>query len=408
MMSIIPAIDVITSGITLLVAIYFTVSPAARWVMRRTPEGEPVNQKYLIFAIVAMFSSAILSEFIGMHAVFGAFVVGLAIPDGILATTLIEKLEDFVTGLLLPLYFASNGKNINLTSIKTPGISGFLTVVITLSTLARTGVSMLVSTSFYGFSANQGLLLGIFMNTKGILEMVVLRIGLDKNVLDTESYSLMVLMSVILTALVSPLSSLVARTRQNFINYKRRMLQRLRQDSELRVLACFYDSRDVSSFVNLLSVSHPTKISPILVCAVHLMELTSRESAMLIVQDRHRLDDDRLNRGSSENRGNFKKTHGQSHQILSALYNYEQSEAGTSVFPLTVVSPYSTMHEDIIRVAEDKHTALIILPFHKQKAVDGGMEVVNERIQNVNQNILANPPCSVAIFVDKHLGVTGR
>lgn len=102
------------------------------------------------------------------------------------------------------------------------------------------------------------------------------------------------------------------------------------------------------------------------------------------------------------------RTQAQSDHIVSAFENYEQHSGAVSVQPLTAISPYSTMHEDICNLAEDKRVALIIVPFHKQQTIDGGMEATNPAFRTVNQNVLANAPCSVGILVDRGLGATAR
>lgn len=98
------------------------------------------------------------------------------------------------------------------------------------------------------------------------------------------------------------------------------------------------------------------------------------------------------------------RTQAQSDHIINAFENYEQNAGNTvSVQPLTAISPYSSMHEDICSVAEDKRVAFIIIPFHKQQTVDGGMELINPAFRTINQNLLANAPCSVGILVDRGL-----
>lgn len=74
-----------------------------------------------------------------------------------------------------------------------------------------------------------------------------------------------------------------------------------------------------------------------------------------------------------------------------------------SVQSLTAVSPYQTMHEDVSVLAEDKHVSLIVLPFHKQQTVDGGMEPIHPALKGFNESILNSAPCSVGILVDRGL-----
>ncbi|KAI4383530.1 hypothetical protein MLD38_009358 [Melastoma candidum] len=144
--------------------------------------------------------------------------------------------------------------------------------------------------------------------------------------------------------------------------------------------------------INLLEASNPTKKSPIGAYVLHLVELTGRASAMLVVHNTRKAGRPAVNR-----------TQAQSDHIINAFENYEQHTSCVTVQPLTAISPYSTMHEDICNLAEDKRAALIIIPFHKQQTVDGGMEATNPAYRLINQNVLANAPCSVGILVDRGL-----
>lgn len=199
---------------------------------------------------------------------------------------------------------------------------------------------------------------------------------------------------MVMTGIISPIVATMYKPSRRSVPYKRRSLQRSKPDGELRVLVCIHTPRSVPTIINLLEASHPTKKSPICVYVLHLVELTGRASAMLIVHNTRRSGRPALNR-----------TQAQSDHIIHAFENFEQHSSCVSVQPLTAISPYSSMHEDICSLAEDKRVALIIIPFHKQQTVDGGMEATNPAFRTVNQNLLANAPCSVGILVDR--GLTG-
>jgi hypothetical protein len=100
-------------------------------------------------------------------------------------------------------------------------------------------------------------------------------------VLDDESFAVMVLVSVAMTTLVTPVVTSVYRPSRRLVGYKRRNLQRIRHDSELRMLACVHTTRNVPSVLSLLELSNPNKRSPIFIYALHLVELTGRASNML-------------------------------------------------------------------------------------------------------------------------------
>ncbi|KAE8663622.1 Cation/H(+) antiporter 15 [Hibiscus syriacus] len=387
---------VLLSSAAFVVICILFVRPAISWMIRRTPEGESFSDLYICFILTGVMISAFITDAIGTHSVFGAFVFGLIIPNGPLGVTLIEKLEDFVSGLLLPLFFAISGLKTDVTSIREGQTWGIMFVVIILSCAGKIGGTMLVTT-FYNIPHSEGFILGLLMNTKGLIEMIVLNVGKDQQVLDDEAFAIMVIVALIMTAIISPIVAVIYRQTRRFAPYKRRTIQISKPEGELRVLTCVHTPRHVPTIINLLEASHPAKKSPLCVYVLHLVELTGRASAMLIVHNTRQSGRPALNR-----------TQAQSDHIIHAFENFEQNLSFISVQPLTAISPYSSMHEDICGLAEDKRVALIIIPFHKQQTVDGGMEVTNPAFRTVNQNLLANAPCSVGILVDRGLSTIAR
>ncbi|XVE78925.1 hypothetical protein DITRI_Ditri14bG0017200 [Diplodiscus trichospermus] len=372
------------------------VRPIISWMIRRTPEGESFSEFYICLILTGVMISGFITDAIGTHSVFGAFVFGLIIPNGPLGVTLIEKLEDFVSGLLLPLFFAISGLKTDIAAINGGRTWGILALVIFLSCAGKIAGTVIV-TSFYQMPLSEGFTLGLLMNTKGLIEMIVLNVGKDQKVLDDESFAIMVIVAVVMTGVISPIVATIYKPSRRFVPYKRRTLQRSKPDGELRVLVCVHTPRNVPTIINLLEASHPTKKSPICAYVLHLVELTGRASAMLIVHNTRKSGRPALNR-----------TQAQSDHIIHAFENFEQHSSCVSVQPLTAISPYSSMHEDICSLAEDKRVALIIIPFHKQQTVDGGMEATNPAFRTVNQNLLANAPCSVGILVDRGLSGSTR
>ncbi|CAN6337266.1 unnamed protein product [Urochloa humidicola] len=383
---------VLLAGLLFVLACFYVVRPIMWWLVRRVPEGESISDVHVTLILTGVMIAGVCTDAIGIHSVFGAFVYGLVIPSGQLGVVLIEKLEDFVTGLLLPLFFAISGLRTNVTRVRDPVTVGLLVLVFTMASFAKIMGTILIAVS-YTMTFRDGVALGFLMNTRGLVEMIVLNIGRDKEVLDDESFAVMVLVSVAMTALVTPVVTTVYRPARRLVGYKRRNLQRSKHDAELRMLACVHTTRNVPSIISLLELSNPTKRSPIFIYALHLVELTGRASNMLAAHH------SASNHQSSRSNAGA----GSSDHIFNAFESYEESVGGVSVQALTAVSPYQTMHEDVSVLAEDKHVSLIVLPFHKQQTVDGGMEPINASLRGFNESILASAPCSVGILVDRGL-----
>lgn len=172
---------VILSSTAFVVVCIFLVRPCIMWMIRRTPEGEPFSDFYICLILTGVMISGFITDAIGTHSVFGAFVFGLIIPNGPLGVTLIEKLEDFVSGLLLPLFFAISGLKTDIRQIGGLKVWFNLMAVIILAcagkVLGTAGVSLLYKMPF-----REGVTLGLLMNTKGLVEMIVLNVGKDQKV----------------------------------------------------------------------------------------------------------------------------------------------------------------------------------------------------------------------------------
>ncbi|KAK9713264.1 hypothetical protein RND81_06G015800 [Saponaria officinalis] len=385
------SIWVILASAGFVVICIFVVRPVITWMIRRTPDGEPFSDFYICLILTGVMISGFVTDAIGTHSVFGAFVFGLIIPSGPLATTLIEKLEDFVSGLLLPLFFVISGLKTDVTKIHGTETWWNLMIVIVLACVGKVAGTAAVC-NYYKMPLHEGITLGLLMNTKGLMEMIVLNVGKDQKVLDDSSFSIMIISALIMTSVVGPLVSVMNRQTRKFVVYKRRTIQRSKPDSELRVVTCVHTPRNVPTIINLLDASNATKRSPICVYVLHLVQLTGRASAMLIVHNTRKSGQPATNR-----------TQAQSDHIITAFQNYEEHTENVMVQPLTAISPYSSMHEDVCNLAEDKRAAFIIIPFHKQQTVDGGMEETNPAFRMINRNILANAPCSVGILIDRGL-----
>ena len=387
---------VVLSNIFFVGFCFIVVRPAVGWLIKKTPEGRPFTNFQICVVLVGVMISAFITDVIGTHSIFGAFVYGLVIPHGPLAAAIIEKLEDFVSGILLPLFYAISGLKTNINLLHGFRLWTFILTVIPLACFGKI-IGTLIFSILFDLPTRDGIVLGLLMNTKGLIEMIVLNIGREQKVLGDEMFSIMVIVTLIMTALVSPIVTLIYKPRKTLIPYKKRSVQSSTVNAELRVLVCIHAPRNVPTIINLLEATYPNKMSPICAYVLHLVELTGRASAMLVAQ------------ATKQSRGQaLNKTQAQNEHIVTAFHNFEQHVGYVAVQPLTAVSPYSTMHEDICSLAEEKRVVTIIIPFHKQQTVDGDMQETNPALRMVNHNLLQSSPCSVGILVDRGLNGSNR
>jgi len=160
----------------------FVVRPGILWMVRKTPEGETFSDLYMCIILSGVMISGFITDIIGTHAVFGAFVFGLTIPNGPIGLSIVERLEDFITLLLLPLFFASNGLKTDLGLLKGFHTWSILIILVILACIGKI-VGTIAAAFYYQISVRDGAVLGLLMNTKGVIEVIVINIGKDQKVL---------------------------------------------------------------------------------------------------------------------------------------------------------------------------------------------------------------------------------
>lgn len=146
---------------------------------------------------------------IGVHALFGAFIAGLVMPkDTSFAAGLLHKLESFTLALLLPLFFALTGLRTRFDLIYEGQAWGYALAIIAVAILGKfAGTSVICY--FSGLRWRDSAALGILMNTRGLVELVVLNIGLDLGILSPALFTLMVLMALVTTCMAAPILSIM-------------------------------------------------------------------------------------------------------------------------------------------------------------------------------------------------------
>ncbi|CAN6336535.1 unnamed protein product [Urochloa humidicola] len=398
---VVPCLWTLGSGFLIAGASYLVVRPMLLRLARRVAEGEVVTELQECSVLVGVMVAALVADAGGTHAIFGAFVFGLAVPNGPVGVAIVEKVEDLVVGTLLPLFFAMSGLRTDTAKI-TSVPAAVLLVVAALAAAGLKVVAAVTVAGAFGMPLHDGISIGLLLNTKGVIELVILNIGRNKRIMSDQSFTVLVFMSALITALVTPLLAMVVKPARRLVFYKRRTIAwPAHADAALQVVACVHLPRDVPALLTLVDVASPSERSPVAVQALHLIEFAGRSSALLLIN------------ASAPSSSFEHSAHGgrsqvelQFKHISHALMAYEEQSAPGSVSARTVaaVSPYATMHDDVAAAAEDRHAALIVLPFHKHRSVDGGLEAFHAAVQPLNRNVQRFAPCTVGILVDRGLG----
>lgn len=167
----------------------------------------------LLAAVLIVFAlAASAMDGAGIHAVFGGFILGCVMPRGQLSAGLKAQLEPFVVVMLLPMFFTYSGLNTRLGLVGSPGLIGVAAVVLVGSVLAK-GVACWAAARLTGQDNPTALGIGALMNARGLMELIIINIGLQKGIISHELFAILVLMAIVTTMASSPLFELVYRRR---------------------------------------------------------------------------------------------------------------------------------------------------------------------------------------------------
>ena len=167
-----------------------------------------VNQSLLGLVLMLFLLSAFAMDWAGMHAVFGGFLLGVAMPRGMLAREVRAKLEPFTVVLLLPMFFTFSGLNTQLSIMADPSLLVVTLAILAVSILAKGGACW-AAARLTGQDNATAMGIGALMNARGLMELIIINIGLQKGIIGVELFSMLVLMAVVTTLMTSPLFELV-------------------------------------------------------------------------------------------------------------------------------------------------------------------------------------------------------
>jgi Kef-type K+ transport system membrane component KefB len=197
------AVQTIVLSFAYIAFMLLVVRPLAVRLFAREAHKHP-RRRTAVWVLVALLMSALAAEWIGIHAIFGAFLLGAIIPhDSDVARDFSDKLEDIVKILLLPAFFAYTGMRTRIGLVSGAEAWLFCAVIILVATLGKFG-GTLVAARCTGLSWRMSSSLGILMNTRGLMELIVLNVGLELGVISPQLFAMMVVMALVTTLATTP------------------------------------------------------------------------------------------------------------------------------------------------------------------------------------------------------------
>ncbi|KAG2182106.1 hypothetical protein INT43_007033 [Umbelopsis isabellina] len=267
--------------------------------------------------------SAFVTDIIGIHPIFGGFLAGVVIPhDGGLAIRITEKIEDMNNIVFLPLYFALSGLKTQIGLLDTGEVWGYVFLVIFVACFGKiTGCT--AAAKINGMNWRESFTVGFLMNCKGLVELIVLNIGLQSGVLNDQTFVIMVVMAIVTTCMTTPVviwlyPESYQRQRARELGgggdvdskYQLDLSQQQEPKQETyRLMVTLNKLQSVPAMMILLqmlqqdarserrlrkSLQHPDRwpITQLEVHALRIVELSQRSSAVMKIQDTHTLQND--------------------------------------------------------------------------------------------------------------------
>lgn len=205
-------------------SVWWTLAGLAAYLITMTCVVRPLIMRYsawrrgnwretLAFSLIFLFLSAWTTEQIGIHALFGAFFAGVILPrSDNLSLSITSNLEKITSVLLLPLFFAFTGLRTSVRLLDA-GTLWFYCGVIILVAVAGKLLGCALSARAGGMTWRDALSVGVLMNTRGLIELVILNVGLDLGVISSTLFSMMVIMALVTTFMTTPLLNLLRQER---------------------------------------------------------------------------------------------------------------------------------------------------------------------------------------------------
>ncbi|HTF21850.1 MAG TPA: cation:proton antiporter [Chryseolinea sp.] len=211
---------------------------------------ENLSKPVVAIFFVTLILSSYLTEVIGIHALFGAFMTGAIMPENTkFRTVFIEKIEDVALVLLLPLFFVFTGLRTQIGLLDDPELWKVTGYIILVGVIGKFAGSALAA-KFVGQSWKDSLSIGALMNTRGLMELVVLNIGYDLGVLGPEIFAMMVIMALVTTVMTGPAMDLIGWI---FRSTTETVPSKIREISQYKILISFANPETGRTLVRLAS-----------------------------------------------------------------------------------------------------------------------------------------------------------
>jgi Kef-type K+ transport system membrane component KefB/nucleotide-binding universal stress UspA family protein len=359
----------------------FTVG---RWFLKRLSKHHHragrLSQLVLAIIYMGVVASALITEFIGIHLIFGAFLLGAVMPkDEELVRELAIKTEDFVLIFLLPIFFAYSGLKTQIGLLNSPNL-WLLSALILLVAIGGKYTGAYVAARLSGIDKREASALGWLMNTRGLTELIVLNIGLELGVITPLLFTMLVIMALVTTFMTSPLLEWT---------YPKRLIRLDIVESEAEIPVEALPEAYIAQYRILVPVANPAAQKGLLQLATAIA-VNNRQPAVVYPLSFIELEED-YGFESSPNEAD-RLIAERCQKLEELIATLEPPKIRSYIHPIVRIS--SNVARETAQIAKIEQPDLVLLGWHRPA-------FSNNRLGGRVGQILGTTPVDVAVFVDK-------
>ncbi|KAL8695873.1 MAG: hypothetical protein Q9201_007924 [Fulgogasparrea decipioides] len=445
----ISALYVLLTCVAWILFLVYAIRPAFLWILRRT--GSIQNgptQSMVALTVLMVLASSFFTGIIGVHPIFGGFLVGLICPhDGGFAIKLAEKIEDLVTVLFLPLYFALSGLSTDIGLLDNGTTWAYVIGVICVAFVGKF-VGGTIAARLCRMVWRESFTVGVLMSCKGLVELVVLNIGLQAKILSQRTFTIFVVMALVTTFATTPLTTAlyppwyqkkIAAWKRGEIDWDGNSLDQDSQSVNTDVIAT--DKQDASevrrllvylrldclpslfTFLSLLGEDRPrgpvNRVHPSK--AVRNAGGQSDESTPLLQKRPLQIHGLRMlelgERLSSVMKESEMEDVSTKDLVVNSFYSFGQLN-NLAVSGEVELVPEGSYAEILSRSASEQGSDMVLLPWSESGSLsDTGNTTVEHSQQRMRENgphsqfvatFLNQAPCHTAVFVNNGFGIPAK
>ncbi|MDO4770984.1 cation:proton antiporter, partial [Porphyromonas sp.] len=252
--SAISALFTILFATVYMLVMFFVVKPVFKLVGKLYNNSEILTKGVISIIFLTLLISSYLTEILGLHALFGAFIAGVVMPENFKFRRLLtEKIEDVSLSIFLPLFFVASGLQTEIGLLNTPYL-WFMTLLITIVAIIGKLGGTYIAARVVGENKYNSVYMGVLMNTRGLMELVILSMGYQLGILSPIIYAMLVLMTLVTTFMTTPLIELVDRIMKPNTKSSRHSLS-----DSINILFSFGRVSTGTLMLNLVSTFFPNK-----------------------------------------------------------------------------------------------------------------------------------------------------